>query len=208
MRTALASLFALCVGALVACSLTGTPSAATLQSLPAGAFQLEKPHSSLLVRLKHMGLSNYTVRFTDFAATLDFNPQDPADSRVSAIVNPLSVRAEHPTDQEWDARIGADLLEGEDFPQIVFTSTAIETTGERTGRITGDLTLMGVTEPVILDVIYNGAAPGAVLYQGRDAVGFSARTTFSRSGFGLTRYASVVADEVEIILEVEFTRRR
>ena len=203
MRTLLASLLALS-----ACSLTGTSSVATLQSLPAGAFQLEKAHSSLLVRMRHMGLSNYTVRFTDFDATLDFDPQNPTASQVKAIINPLSVRAEHPTDAEWDARIGADLLEGEDFPQIVFTSKSIEATGERTGRVTGDLILMGVTEPVTLDVTYNGAAPAAVLYQGRDAVGFSARTTFARSDFGLTRYASIVADEVEIILEVEFTRGR
>ncbi len=203
MRHALASLLALS-----ACSLTGTSSIATLQALPGGDFQLEKAHSSLIVRMKHMGLSNYTVRFTDFDATLDFDPQAPAASKLTAIVNPLSVRTEHPTDNEWDARIGADLLEGDDFPQILFTATAIETTGERTGRITGDLTLMGVTEPVTLDVTWNGAARSAVLYQGRDAVGFSARTSFSRSNFGLTRYASIVADEVEVILEVEFTRGR
>jgi len=201
-RTALASLLILS-----ACSLTGTSSVATLTTLPAGAFQMEKAHSSLLVRMKHMGLSSYTVRFTDFDATLDFDPQNPAASKVTATVNPLSVRAEHPTDEEWDQRIGGDLLEGEDFPQILFDSKSIETTGERTGRITGDLTLMGVTEPVTLDVTYNGAAPGAVLYQGRDAVGFSARTTFSRSDFGLTRYASIVADEIEVVIEIEFTRR-
>ena len=192
---------------LAACSITGTQSTQTLQSLPSGAYQLEKAHGSLIVRVKHMGLSNYTVRFTDFDATLDFDPKNPAASHVKAIINPLSVRAEHPTDTGWDKRIGEDLLEGAEFPQIVFDSKSIEVTGEFTGRITGDLTLMGVTEPVTLDVTYNGAAPGAVLYQGRDAVGFSARGTLARSDFGLTRYASIVGDEVEIVIEVEFTRR-
>ena len=146
---------------LCACSITGTQSVQTLQSLPSGAYQLEKAHGSLIARMKHMGLSNYTVRFTDFDATLDFDPKNPAASHVKAIINPLSVRAEHPTDTGWDKRIGEDLLEGAEFAQIVFDSKSIEVTGEFTGKITGDLTLMGVTEPVTLDVTYNGAAPGA-----------------------------------------------
>jgi polyisoprenoid-binding protein YceI len=89
----------------------------------------------------------------------------------------------------------------------VFDSTMVETTGEFTGKITGNLTLMGVTEPVVLDVTYNGAAKGAVLYDGRDAIGFSAKTHFDRTDYGFTGYRSIVAPEVEVILEVEFTRR-
>jgi polyisoprenoid-binding protein YceI len=195
-----------CLVGLSACSLTGTQSPQALQSLSSGAYQLAKDHGSIIVRVKHMGLSYYTMRFTDFDATLDFDPKNPAASHVKAIVNPLSVRAEHPTDAGWDKRIGDNLLEGTEFPQIVFDSKSIEVTGEFAGRITGDLTLMGVTEPVTLDVTYNGAAPAAALYGGKDAVGFSARTSFARSDFGLTRYRAIVADEVEVIIEVEFTR--
>ena len=65
---------------------------------------------------------------------------------------------------------------------------------------------MGVTEPVTLDVTYNGAMNSAALYQGRAAVGFSAKATLDRSDFGLTRYGSIVADQVEIIIEVEFSK--
>ncbi len=194
--------------ALTACSITGTQSMQTLQSLPAASYRLEQAHGSLLVRVKHMGLSYYTLRFTDFDATLDFDPKTPTASHVKAIVNPLSVRAEHPVDKEaWDKRIGEGLLEGTDFPQIVFESMKIETTGEFTGKVIGNLTLMGETAPMTLDVTYNGAAPAAALYQGRDAVGFSARGTFDRTDYGLTRYGAIVAPEVEVVLEVEFTRR-
>ena len=97
MRAALASLLLLS-----ACSLTGTQSPQALQSLSSGAYQLAKDHGSIIVRVKHMGLSNYTMRFTDFDATLDFDPKNPAASHVKANVNPLSVRAEHPTDAGWD----------------------------------------------------------------------------------------------------------
>lgn len=194
--------------AAASCSITGNSSIQTLQSLPAATYKMEKPHASLLIRVKHMGLSYYTMRFTDFDATLEFDPKNPTASHVKAIVNPLSVQADHPEDKEkWDQRIGEDMLEGKEFPQIVFDSTKIETTGDHTGKVTGNLTLMGVTEPMTLDVTYNGAAPGAALYQGRDAIGFSARGHFDRSDYGSTRYGAIVGSDVEVVLEVEFTRR-
>ncbi len=191
---------------LSACALTATQAPEALQSLPAGAYQLEKPHASLLFRVKHMGLSSYTARLTDFDATLDFDPKSPTTSHVKAIINPLSVQADHPTDKDWDRRIGEDLMEGKQFPQIVFESTKVETTGAFTGKVTGNLTFMGVTEPVTLDVTYNGSLDNAALYQFRPAVGFSARGHITRSDFGLTTYRSIVADDVEIIIEAEFTK--
>jgi polyisoprenoid-binding protein YceI len=190
-----------------ACAFTATQSTQQLQSLPAGQWQLEKPHGSVLFRIKHLGLSWYTARFADFDATLDFDPKNPAASQVKAIINPLSVRTEHPTDKDWDRRIGEDLLEGKQFPQIVFDSTKVETTGEFTGKVTGNLTMMGVTGPVTLDVTYNGGMESAALYAGRPAVGFSARGTLDRTDFGLTRYASIIGSEVEVVIEVEFTKR-
>jgi polyisoprenoid-binding protein YceI len=198
-----AALIALALGA---CSLTGTKSTTSLQSLPKGAYTLQKAHSSLFFRVKHMGLSNYTVRIVDFDATLDFNPQTPAASHVKAIINPLSIQADHPEDKEWDKRIGEDLLEGAEFPQIVFDSKKIEVTGEFTGKVTGDLVFLGETYPVTLDVTYNGAAKGALLYDGKDAVGFSAHAVLSRSDLGVTRYSSIVQDPVEIIIEAEFVK--
>lgn len=205
----LAVLLATCVlsaSALSACALSATQTPQALQSLPAGTYQLEKPHASLLFRVKHMGLSSYTARLTDFDATLDFDPKNPAASHVTAIINPLSVQADHPTDKDWDRRIGEELMEGKQFPQIIFESTKVETTGAFTGKVTGNLTFMGVTEPVTLDVTYNGSLNDAPLYQFRPAVGFSARAHLTRSDFGLVAYRSIVSDDVEIIIEAEFTK--
>lgn len=193
--------------ALSACALTATQTPQALQSLPAGAYQLEKPHGSLTFRVKHLGLSYYTARFADFDATLDFDPKAPAASHVKAIINPLSVRTDNAADPGWDKRIGQDMLKGADSPQIIFDSTSIETTGPFTGKVTGALTLAGVTRPVTLDVTYNGGMDRAVLYAGRPAVGFSAHGMLKRSAFGLTRYSEFVGDEVEIVIEAEFTRR-
>ncbi len=192
--------------ALSACALTATQTPQALQTLPAGAYQLEKAHGSLIFRVKHLGLSYYTARFTDFDATLDLDLKAPAASHVKAIINPLSVRTDNPTDPGWDKRISDELLKGLQFPQIVFDSTQIETTGPVTGKVTGALTFMGVTKPVTLEVTYNGGMNSAVLYAGRPAIGFSARGTLSRSDFGSTRYNAFVGDEVEVVIEVEFTK--
>ncbi len=192
--------------ALSACALTAQRTPQSLTSLPTGAYQMEKPHASLLARVKHMGLSYYTVRLTDFDATLDFDPAQAAASKVHAIINPLSVQADHPTDTGWDKKIETDFLKGGQFPQIVFDSTKVEPTGQFAGTVTGNLTFRGVTKPVTLSVTYNGGLDSAVLYGGRPAVGFSARGTFKRSDFGFTDYLSAVSDDVEIVIEAEFTK--
>jgi polyisoprenoid-binding protein YceI len=192
--------------AISACALTAEQSPQSLKALPTGAYQLEKPHASLLARVKHMGLSYYTVRLTDFDATLNFDPANPAASSVHAIINPLAVQADHPTDAGWDKKIATDFFKGGQFPQIVFDSTQAAATGAFTGTVTGNLTFRGVTKPVTLAVTYNGGLDSAVLYGGRPAVGFSARGTFKRSDFGFTDYLSAVSDDVEIVIEAEFTK--
>lgn len=193
--------------ALSACAFTADQTPQTLQSLPTGQYRLEKDHGSLLFRVKHLGLSWYTVRLASFDATLNFDPANPAASTITAIADVMSVRADHPTDKDWDARIGRDILKGGSFPQASFTSTHIEVSGPNAGRVTGDLTLMGVTKPVTLDVTYNGGMDAAALYQGRAAVGFSARGAFKRSDFGSTIYSQFVGDDVQLVIEAEFTRR-
>lgn len=203
----LPAIFCASVLGLSACAFTAPPpTPQSLQSLPAGAYQLEKEHASLIFRVKHLGLSYYTARFTDFDIALAFDPKAPATSHVKAIINPLSVRTDNPTDHGWDKRIGEDLMRGADFPQIVFDSTTIATTGDTTGKVSGALTFMGVTSPVTLDVTYNGSMDSAALYAGRPAIGFSARGKLNRSTFGSTRYNTFVGDEVEVIIEAEFTR--
>ncbi|MDZ4762357.1 MAG: YceI family protein [Alphaproteobacteria bacterium] len=189
--------------ALLASCVTGKQS---LESVGEGAYRLEKPHASITWRVKHMGLSNYTARFSAFDIALDFDPANPGGSSVKAIIDPMSVRADHPTDEDWNTRLGADYFRAAQFPQIVFTSRSIETTGEFTGKVTGDLAFLGVVRPVTLDVTFNGAVPPSPLYGGRAAIGFSARGVLKRSDFGLTRHASFVGDEVEIIIEAEFSK--
>ncbi len=102
-----------------------------------------------------------------------------------------------------------DFFNAAEFPEMTFASTGIERTSDKTGKITGDLTLLGVTKPVTLDVTFNQRAPHPLpQYNGVEVAGFSATTTIKRSDFGMSTFVPAIGDEIEIILEVEGTQAR
>jgi len=179
--------------------------APALAEVAAGSYELEKSHASLLWKISHNGLSYYTARFTGFDASLNFDPADPSASSVSVSVDPTSVRTDHPDGDEWDTELGTGekFFNAGAFPEISFTSTDITTTGETTGLITGDLTLLGTTRPVTLEASFNGVN-NPPWYGGRDVIGFSAKSTIKRSEFGMNHLIPNIGDEVEIIVEAEF----
>lgn len=170
--------------------------------LPAGAYRLDPEHATLLVKIDHLGFSQLVGRFDRFDATLDFDPDDPAASRLSAEIDPASIDFNLPK-FEQDLR-GPDWFDVARYPEARFASRAIAITGENTGRVTGDLTLHGVTQPVTLDVTFNGG--GDSLVTGRYTLGFAGTGTLSRSAFGLGGYAPAVGDEVTLELHAEFQR--
>ena len=198
------------LAAAMACSLAGCATAGeqTFVEASGGNYELEKTHAFLTWRVKHNGLSNYTARFTDFDASIDFNPDNPVQSSVTATINPLSIETDHPTNDNWNNTLATDgkWFNGDEFPQIVFQSTSIEQTGEFTGIITGDLTLLGVTQEVKLNATYNGTG-NAPWFGTRDLIGFSATGTLKRSDFGMTALLPNIGDEVEIIIEAEFLEK-
>lgn len=188
---------------LAACATAGEQ---TFTEAASGTYKIEKTHAFLTWRISHNGLSNYTARFTDFDATIEFDPDNPVASSVTATINPLSVETDHPTQREkWNNEIATDnrFLNGDEFPAITFESTSIEQTGEFTGIISGNLTLLGVTQPVTLEATYNGTG-NAPWFGTRDLIGFSAQGTIKRSDFGMTALLPNIGDEVEIIIEAEF----
>ena len=178
-----------------------------LQTVPAGAYTLDKAHASLTFSVMHGGLSWSTMRFTDFDATLDFDTDTPENSRVTAIINANSIDAVHPTkDEFWDEELATDskFLEADIFPQIIFSSSNVEPSDDTTAHVSGSLTLKGVTLPVEMDVTYNGSntfpwSPGQTY------IGFSATGRLNRSDFGMTALLpNAVGDTVKFQIEVEF----
>lgn len=197
----LAAAAAAALGAACA-SLVAPKVAAEPTALKAGAYSLDPNHAALLFKIDHLGYSQYVGRFETFDATLDFDADDPSAAHVEAAIDIASLDVAN--DDFAKTLTGSDWLDSSSFPQAVFRSTAVEKTGETTGRMTGDLTLHGVTAPVTLEVAFNGGAQD--LLRGGYVVGFSAHGAFSRKAFGIDKFGGVVGDEVEIDIEAEFIR--
>ncbi len=199
----------LITAALVVIMLTGCASlvaprvAAEPAALKEGQYALDPSHAALTFKIDHLGFSNYVGRFERFDAELDFDAEDPAAARVEAVIDVSSLDI---ANDDFAATLtGPDWFDAAAFPEAVFRSTAIEITGENTGRMTGDLTLKGVTAPVTLDVVFNGGARD--ILRGAYVVGFSASGTFDRTVFGVDKFAGVVGNEVTIEIEAEFERK-
>lgn len=184
--------------ALIAPKVVNEPAA-----LKAGAYALDRDHAALLFKVGHLGYSTYVGRFESFDASLDFDADNPAAAHVEAIIDVASLDVAN--DDFAGTLKGAGWFEADAFPKAVFRSTGIEITGANTGVMTGDLTLKGVTAPVMLDVVFNGGAQD--LIRGGYVVGFSARGKLGRAAFGVDRFKALVGDEVTIEIEAEFKKR-
>lgn len=183
-------------------------SAQSLTDAAQANYSLDKGHAFLTWTVTHNGLSDYTVNFTDFDADLDFKPANPIESSISLTINPLALETNYPDPEkkaEWEAELGTDdrFLNGDAHPEITFTSTSVEQTGENTGRVTGDLTFLGVAKPVTVDVTYNGTG-NAPWFGERDLIGFDAVAKINRSDFGVTALLPNISDEVVIEFSGEF----
>jgi polyisoprenoid-binding protein YceI len=188
-----------------------TPLAASAQTvgiaaIPSGDYTLDPTHASLTWKVNHLGLSNYTARFTKFDAKIHFDGTDPTKSTLTATVDPASIKTDYPTPEkeDFDAKLrGAEWLNTTTFPTISYVSTRIEKISDTTGKIHGNLTFLGVTKPITLDAVFVGGMTSHPFTKA-PAMGFSASTTLKRSDFGFSTYVPMIGDEVKIQIEAEF----
>ena len=186
------------------------PAKPAAPQVPAGDYTLDKYHSTVVFKVSHMGFSQYTAQFAAFDAKLKFDPADPAAASVEATIDPRSLTIPSPPAGFHDELIGSAWLDSAKYPAITFRSTKVEVTGANTARITGDLTLHGVTKPVVLDTTFNGGYAGFAM-DPHARVGFSAHGVFKRSdfgmGFGVPAPGSTmgVGDAIDVRIETEFS---
>jgi polyisoprenoid-binding protein YceI len=183
---------------------------AVVSDAPAGEYRLDRSHADLTFRVSHIGFSMYTGRLSDFDATLHFDPANPETMSLDASVNVNSLALPAPPEGFLAEMLGPQWFDAAQFPTMTFRSTAVELTGANTARVTGDLTLRGVTKPVVLDVTFNGGYAGHPM-DPNGRIGFSARGSLRRSAFGMgygvppEGSTMGVGDDVEIVIETEFT---
>ncbi|MBV6633343.1 MAG: YceI family protein [Alphaproteobacteria bacterium] len=176
-------------------------------TVPSGTYVLDPTHASIIWKVSHLGLSDYTARFNRFDATVDFNVEDPAASSVQVSIDPTSVDTDYPNAEtkDFNAKLAyqADFFDADQFPAITFTSTGIEVTGDRTAIIRGNLEFLGVSKEIALDTTMNGFLENHP-FANIPAIGFSGTTTIDRTEWGMGWGQGAVGNEVEILIEAEF----
>lgn len=189
--------------------LAAAPACAAPLDAPSGTYNADLSHTSVTWRVKHLGLSYYTARFTRIASTVVLDAAKPEKSQLSVTIDANSVRTDFPfpEKEDFDKVVGGDarFLDGGKFPEIKFVATSIAPTGPKTGRISGNLTLRGVTRPIVLDATFNGSmAPNPMMKTQK--IGVSARGTIKRTDFGMTFGTQFLGDEVELQIEAEYDK--
>lgn len=171
--------------------------------VPAGAYVLDGRHASLIVKIPHMGgFSRFTLRFDKLSGGFTYDPAAWAATKATITVDPKSVSTGLP---DFDKTIaGPEYFDAARYPAITYAVTAIQAAAEGKGTVTGDLTFHGVTRPVTLDVVFNGAGSGFPVSGER--MGFSGTGRIKRSEFGVTRMAAMAGDDLDLIFDVEFVK--
>ena len=167
-------------------------------------YRIDPAHSTAQFVVRHMMITNVRGAFGKVEGTVVYDPENPAQSSIEAAIDVASIETR---DAQRDAHLkSADFLDADKFPKITFKSSKIEGSGGEF-RVSGDLTIHGVTRPVVLQV--EGPTPAAKDPWGNTRVGASATTRIKRSDFGLTWNAALetggflIGDEVKIELEIQ-----
>lgn len=170
----------------------------------AADYAIDKPgqHAFINFKISHLGYSWLYGTFKDFDGSFSFDAANPEASNVNVTINTASLDSNH---AERDKHLrSADFLNVDKHPQASFVSTAVKSTGEGTADITGDLTLNGVTKPVVIQA--------RLLGEGQDPwggyrAGFEGSTRIALKDFGITKDLGPASQEVELILSVEGIRQ-
>jgi polyisoprenoid-binding protein YceI len=187
------------------------PAMPSLAPAPAGQYQIDKSHASLVLRVSHLGFSTYTTRFSRFDAELTFDPNNISASKVVTTIDASSFEMDAAPQMCLDIMKGPQMLDIVKFPQIIFKSERIKMTGAKSMEISGTLTILGVTRPVVLTASFNGGYAGMPKMDPHARVGFSAHGSFKRSDFGMAfglpapGSAIGVGDLIDFAIEAEFT---
>jgi polyisoprenoid-binding protein YceI len=175
----------------------------------ADTWQTDPVHTNVEFTVRHMMISNVKGQFQKTSGTITANGNDPASAKIDATIDASSVDTR--VEGRDEHLKGPNFLDVAKYPTIMFKSTKVEAAGPNKWKVTGDLTLHGVTKPVVLDV--EAAGPPIHDPMGNTRAGASA-TTIKRSDFGITwnkaldTGGAMVGDEVAIAIDVEVIEKK
>ncbi len=164
-------------------------------------YKIDPTHTATVFSWNHFGFSTPSANFTDIQGTIKVDNAKPANSSVEVTIPLSSVNTNVVAlDKEFQEEAWFNAAK---YPNITFKSTKVETKDKKHFKITGNLTVKGVTKPVVLDAVLNkqGEHPMAKV----PAIGFNATTSFNRSAFGIGNYVPNVGDKITVNITTEAT---
>jgi polyisoprenoid-binding protein YceI len=176
---------------------------ATLPAVAQDTWQLDPAHCSAQFSVRHLGISTVRGAFTKLSGAVQYDPGAPGKTSLEATIEATSVdtRVEM---RDNDLR-SPNFLDVQKYPTITFQSKKVEAAGAGKLKVTGELTVHGVTKEVALDV--DGPTPAMKDPWGNLRMGASATTKINRMDFGVSGRPGVVGDDITITLDIEMTRQ-
>ena len=170
---------------------------ATAPAFAADTYKLEPTHTSVTFQWTHFGFSHPSGKFMNADGSVTLDQANPANSSVNVSFAIAGVETGVPAlDKEFQEAAWFDAAK---YPNATFKSTKVEVTGKDTAKVTGDLTIHGITKPVTLDVKLNQMGQE----MGKATVGFTAKGSINRSEFGIGAYVPAVSDKIDLYIESE-----
>jgi polyisoprenoid-binding protein YceI len=175
--------------------ITASPAA-----VQAGTYNLDSDHGKITWSVNHFGFSTYVGQFAHLTATLKVDPKAVGATTLNVNVDTNSLGT---LNTALDTHLKSkDFLDVAAFPTATFKATKVTQTGEKTADVAGDLTLHGVTKPIVVHATFNQAGPNPLDKKYR--LGFAGSAEITRSDFGIKSYVPAISDKVTLTIEAEF----
>ncbi|MDX3908811.1 MAG: YceI family protein [Sphingobium sp.] len=189
--------------AVIAQNAPAKPGSSNPALVTGGNYAVDSGHTQILFAYDHMGFSNNMGLISAPTGTLTLDPKNPTAAKVSITIPIANLRTGIPKLDEHLMK--SEFFDSAKFPTATFVSTAVKVEGT-TADISGNLTIKGITKPVVLDAAFYGAGKGVPQMGGKENVGFNATTVIKRSDFGMGYGVPMVGDEIELKIAAAFQK--
>ncbi|MEU1463654.1 YceI family protein [Streptomyces sp. NPDC005727] len=182
---------------------TATPAAGPDLAALSGDYTIDPAHTTIGFVARHAMVTNVKGGFQEFTGALHLDGGEPAKSTATLDVRMDSIDTGN-ADRDGHLK-SSDFFKTDEFPAMTFRSTRAEALGGDDYRITGDLSILGVTKPITIDLEFNGAAKDPF---GNERVGFEGKAEILRSEWGLTWNAALetggvlVSDKIKLVFDI------
>lgn len=170
-----------------------------LAAMAQQTWQIDPAHTNAEFSVRHMGISTVRGSFTKISGTVQYDPADLSKTAIDTTIDANSIDTRN-ENRDKDLR-SAHFFDVEKYPTLTFKSKSAQASAQGKVRVTGDLTIHGVTKEVVLDV--NGPTPSVKDPRGKLHMGAAASTVINRTDFGMSGYQGMVGNDITINIDVE-----